>query len=50
MQTPKNKLESYLTLSVLGKDSFSEVILVKEKGTLRLFALKAIKKHLTLSP
>lgn len=44
----QNKLSSYLTLSVLGKDAFSEVLLVKDKQTQKLLALKIIKKLPTL--
>ena len=39
------KLGNYLTLSILGKGSFSEVVLVKNKSNKNLYALKIIKKE-----
>lgn len=41
----KDKLGNYLTLSILGKGSFSEVVLVKNKLNGKLYALKIIKKQ-----
>jgi len=37
-------LDSFTTISVLGKGSYAKVLLVKKKGTDQLFALKILKK------
>ena len=36
--------DSFLTLSVIGKGSYAKVILVREKSTQKLFAMKILKK------
>lgn len=38
------RLANYTTVSVIGQGSFARVLLVKEKSSQRLFALKIIKK------
>ena len=43
MEVP-SPLEDYSMLSVIGKGSYAKVILVREKATSKLFALKSMKK------
>jgi serine/threonine protein kinase len=44
MQAPRNQLEDYLMLSVIGKGSYAKVLLVRNKATERLYAMKSMKK------
>ena len=44
MERPKDSLDNYTTLSVIGKGSFAKVSLVRYNETGKLYALKSMKK------
>jgi serine/threonine protein kinase len=44
MQRPKDSLENYTFISVIGKGSFAKVTLVRYNQTGELYALKSMKK------
>ena len=40
----KKSLDDFLTVIVLGRGSYARVVLVKEKATKQIFAMKILKK------
>jgi serine/threonine protein kinase len=44
MEGGHNRLEDYEMLSVIGKGSFAKVVLVRDKETGHLYAMKSMKK------
>lgn len=44
-QGPKLSMEAFDILRVLGKGNFGKVLLVKKKDSLRVYAIKALRKQ-----
>ena len=40
----KKSIDDFLTVVVLGRGSYAKVVLVKEKDTKQIFAMKILKK------